>query len=36
MIANILLTTLVFLLAYCLFNYEGQDEDLEHCNEEEY
>lgn len=36
MILEILIATLVFSLAYCLINYEGQDEDLEHCNEEEY
>ena len=36
MIGYILLTTLVCLLTYCLINYEGHDEDLEHCREEEY
>lgn len=35
MIPEILITILVFLLAYCLFNYEGEDEDLEHCKEGE-
>lgn len=36
MIHAILIIMLVCLLAYCLINYEGQDEDLEHCLEEEY
>lgn len=36
MIGYILLLILAFLLGYCLVNYEGQDEDLEHCREEEY
>lgn len=36
MINTILITMLVCLLAYCLIYYEGQDEDLEHCIEEEY
>lgn len=36
MIVEILSTILICLIAYCLINYEGQDEDLEHCREEEY